>query len=167
MPSHSVHIEALLKVFPDARLIWAHRDPYKATGSLCNLWRLPKSLVMDTELLDQTAMGRNAMGQMRYHVDRPLRARDRIGDDRFFHMYYHEMMRDPMDVMRRIYDWAGRTADRRNRSAHAQLARRAPAGPVRAQRLQPRPIRPERRDSSNRSSPSTSTPSTSNWKAPP
>ena len=22
-------------------------------------------------------------------------------------MYYSEMMRDPMDVMRRIYDWAG------------------------------------------------------------
>jgi hypothetical protein len=106
MPSHSVHIEALLKVFPDARLIWAHRDPYKATGSLCNLWRLPQSLVMNTELLDQADMGRAATWQMRYHVDRPLRARDRIGDDRFFHMYYHEMMRDPMDVMRRIYEWA-------------------------------------------------------------
>jgi hypothetical protein len=107
MPSHSVHIEALLNVFPDARLIWAHRDPYKATGSLCNLWRLPQSLVMNTDLLDQTDMGRLAMWQMRYHVERPLRARDRIGDERFFHMYYHEMMRDPMDVMRRIYDWAG------------------------------------------------------------
>ena len=106
MPSHSVHIEALLRVFPDARLIWAHRDPYKATGSLCNLWRLPQSLVMNTELLDQTEMGRAAMWQMSHHVDRPLRARDRIGDDRFFHMYYHEMMRDPMDVMRRIYKWA-------------------------------------------------------------
>lgn len=106
MPSHSVHIEALLKVFPDARLIWAHRDPYKATGSLCNLWRLPQSLVMNTELLDQQEMGRLAMWQMGYHVDRPLRARDRIGDERFFHMYYHEMMRDPMDVMRRIYEWA-------------------------------------------------------------
>jgi hypothetical protein len=106
MPSHSVHIEALLKVFPDARLIWAHRDPYKATGSLCNLWRLPQSLVMNTELLDQADMGRAATWQMRYHVDRPLRARDRIGDDRFYHMYYHEMMRDPMDVMRRIYEWA-------------------------------------------------------------
>jgi hypothetical protein len=106
MPSHSVHIEALLKVFPDARLIWAHRDPYKATGSLCNLWRLPQSLVMNTELVDQTEMGRAAMWQMSYHVDRPLRARERIGDERFFHMYYHEMMRDPMDVMRRIYEWA-------------------------------------------------------------
>ncbi|MEB4211810.1 sulfotransferase [Mycobacterium sp. 94-17] len=106
MPSHSVHIEALLKVFPDARLIWAHRDPYKATGSLCNLWRLPQRLVMNTELVDQTEMGRAAMWQMGYHVDRPLRARDRIGDERFFHMYYQEMMRDPMDVMRRIYEWA-------------------------------------------------------------
>jgi hypothetical protein len=106
MPSHSVHIEALLKVFPDARLVWAHRDPYKATGSLCNLWRLPQSLVMNTELLDQTEMARNAAWQMQYHVERPLRARDRIGDDRFFHMYYHEMMRDPMDVMRRLYEWA-------------------------------------------------------------
>jgi hypothetical protein len=44
---------------------------------------------------------------MRYHVERPLRARDRIGDDRFFHMYYHEMMANPLDVMHRIYDWAG------------------------------------------------------------
>ena len=45
------------------------------------------------------------MAQMKYHVERPLRGRDRIGDERFFHMYYHEMMRDPMDAMRRIYEW--------------------------------------------------------------
>jgi len=107
MPSHSVHIEALLEVFPDARLIWAHRDPYKATGSLANLWKLPKGMVMHPDGIDLEAMGRNAMAQMTDHVERPLRARDRIGDDRFFHMYYSEMMRDPMAVMRRIYDWAG------------------------------------------------------------
>jgi Sulfotransferase family len=107
MPSHSVHIDTLLQVFPDARLIWAHRDPYKATASLCNLWKLPKGMTHHPEAVDLKAMGRNAMWQMRYHVERPLRARERIGDDRFFHMYYHEMMRDPLGVMRRIYDWAG------------------------------------------------------------
>ena len=106
MPSHSVHIDALLKVFPDARLVWAHRDPYKATGSLANLWKLPKGMVLQPDAIDLEAMGRDAAAQMRYHVERPLRARDRIGDKRFFHMYYHEMMRDPMDVMRRIYEWA-------------------------------------------------------------
>jgi hypothetical protein len=107
MPSHSVHIEALLAVFPDARIVWAHRDPYRATGSLANLWQLPKKMALRPEAIDQIAMGRNAMTQMKAHVQAPLRARDRIGDDRFFHMHYSEMMRDPMGVMRQIYDWAG------------------------------------------------------------
>ena len=107
MPSHSVHIDALLQVFPDARLIWAHRDPYKATGSLANMWKLPKGMTLHPDAVNYQALGRDAMNQMKVHVERPLRARDRIGDARFFHMYYHEMMRDPMDVMRRIYDWAG------------------------------------------------------------
>jgi hypothetical protein len=107
MPSHSVHIDALLRVFPDARLIWAHRDPYKATGSLANMWKLPKGMTLHPDTVDCQALGRDAMNQMKVHVERPLRARDRIGDARFFHMYYHEMMRDPIDVMRRIYDWAG------------------------------------------------------------
>lgn len=111
MPSHSVHIEALLKVFPDARLVWAHRDPYKATGSLGNLLMLPKGMVLHPDAIDREAMGRNVIAQMQYHVERPLRARERIGDERFFHMYYHEMMRDPMDVMRRLYDWAGDPLD--------------------------------------------------------
>ncbi|VEG46420.1 sulfotransferase family protein [Mycolicibacterium flavescens] len=127
MPSHSVHIEALLKVFPDARLIWAHRDPYRATGSLANLWRLPKQLTLQPDSIDLADMGRQAQWQMSYHVDRPLRARERIGDERFFHMYYSEMMRDPLDVMRRIYAWTGdpltEDTERRMRSwlaAHPQ-----------------------------------------------
>ncbi|HUO37425.1 MAG TPA: sulfotransferase [Mycobacterium sp.] len=107
MPSHAVHIDSLLKVFPDARIIWTHRDPYKATASLCNLWMGLKRIVMNEEDIDREALGRNAKKQMQAHVDRPLRARECIGDHRFFHVYYHEMMRDPIGVMRDIYDWAG------------------------------------------------------------
>ncbi|MDZ7882626.1 MAG: sulfotransferase [Mycobacterium sp.] len=107
MPSHSVFLDTLLAVFPDARLIWAHRDPFKAAGSLANLHMLPKSTVQHAEAIDRQALGRNVMTQMQQHVDRPLRTRERIGDERFFHMHYSDMMRDPIDVMRRIYDWAG------------------------------------------------------------
>ncbi|OBI37066.1 sulfotransferase family protein [Mycobacterium colombiense] len=107
MPSHSVHIETLLSVFPDARLVWAHRDPYRATASLANLWKLPRSLTQKPEAVDLNAMGKAAAAQMQVHVERPLAARKRIGDEQFFHMYYSEMMRDPIDVMRRLYDWAG------------------------------------------------------------
>jgi len=107
MPSHSVHVEALLKVFPDVRMVWAHRDPYRATGSLCNMWMVPQKMAMSEADIDRNALGRKAARQMQAHVERPLRARERIGDHRFFDMYYHEMMRDPMDVMRRLYEWAG------------------------------------------------------------
>ena len=120
MPSHSVHIEALLRVFPDARLIWTHRDPYRATVSLANMWRLPKRLCLNPDAIDPAAMGRAAAYQMPFHVDRPLAARRRIGDDRFFDMYYHEMMQDPIAVIRRIYDWAGDplTPETENRMLH-------------------------------------------------
>lgn len=107
MPSHAVHLNTLLEVFPDARLVWAHRDPYKATASLGNLWKLAKSIVLHPDASDTKAMGANAKAQMEVHVSRALEIRERIGDDRFFHMYYHEMMADPMDVMQRLYKWAG------------------------------------------------------------
>ena len=146
MPSHSVHIDTLLKVFPDARIIWAHRDPYKATGSLCNLWKLPKEVVAGQTDIDYIAMGANAAKQMKAHVERPLRARERIGDDRFFHMYYHDMMRDPMAVMRNIYDWAGDELTAGGGDGDEAVASRASAGPLRAQQLHPRPIRAQCRD---------------------
>lgn len=107
MPSHSVHLDALLDVFPDALLVWAHRDPFKATGSLCNLLMLPARMTLEEDAIDKAALGQNCKRQMREHVMRPLRVSDRIGDDRFFHLHYAELMRDPIGQMRALYDWTG------------------------------------------------------------
>ena len=107
MPSHSVHLEALLKVFPDARLVWAHRDPYRATGSLCNLLMLPASMTLKPEAIDKAALGQNCKRQMREHVMRPLAVRRRIGDGRFFDLHHAAFLRDPMGEMRRLYEWDG------------------------------------------------------------
>jgi hypothetical protein len=107
MPSHSVHIETLLAVFPDAQLVWAHRDPYTATGSLCNLLRLPASMTLTEDGFDPAYLGQNAKHQMREHVMRPLAVRDRLGDDRFFHLHYADLVSDPLATMRALYDWSG------------------------------------------------------------
>ena len=34
MPSHALFIRTLLKVFPDAQVVWTHRDPYAAMASV-------------------------------------------------------------------------------------------------------------------------------------
>jgi hypothetical protein len=49
----------------------------------------------------------NVLRQLRAHVVRPLHARRRVGDDRFFDLHYAALMRDPIGVMRSLYEWAG------------------------------------------------------------
>jgi hypothetical protein len=103
MPSHAIHIDALLAEFPDARIVWAHRDPFKATASFLRLNYLSRA-VLGAEASDVVP---NVLRQLRAHVERPLQTRRRIGDDRFFDLHYATLMRDPVGVMGALYAWAG------------------------------------------------------------
>lgn len=105
MPSHAVHIETLLATYPDVRIVWAHRDPFKSTASFLRLNYLSRA-VLGAEV-DLEVIVPNVLRQLKAHVDRPLTARRRIGDDRFFDLHYADLMRDPVAVMRSLYDWAG------------------------------------------------------------
>jgi len=105
MPSHAVHIETLLATFPDARIVWAHRDPFKSTASFLRLNYLSRA-VLGADI-DIDVIVPNVLGQLKEHIARPLATRRRIGDDRFFDLHYAELMRDPIAVMRSLYRWAG------------------------------------------------------------
>src|SRR6478609_3642120 len=87
MPSHAVHIEALLKEFPDARLVWAHRDPFKSAASFLRLNYLSRA-VLGAEASEVVP---NVLRQLRAHVERPMQTRKRIGDERFFDLNYSEL----------------------------------------------------------------------------
>ena len=105
MPSHAVHIEALLATFPDVRIVWAHRDPFKATASFLRLNYLSRAVLgCDVDTADVVS---NVLRQLRAHITRPMKVRERIGDDGFFDLHYSALMRDPIGVMRSLYDWAG------------------------------------------------------------
>jgi len=110
MPSHATHIETLLKTFPDVQIVWAHRDPYKALGSLCSAQRGGKASVCGGQA-DLEYVGRNSVKQIMAHIDRATTARQRIGDDRFFDLHYANLMRDPVAEMHRLYEWAGDSLD--------------------------------------------------------
>jgi hypothetical protein len=86
--------------------VWAHRDPFRATASLCSVWTDTKAMVLGAAY-DPERLGASATEQMRVHVERPLRARERIGADRFFDLHYADLVRDPIAQMRALYEWAG------------------------------------------------------------
>jgi hypothetical protein len=104
MPSDSLFIRTLFKVFPDAKVIWTHRDPYVAMSSImshrahsrANFNRDPDIAYMKARYPMQLAL----------HAARPLEvSRERPQD--FYHLYYDDMMSDPLAQMRKIYAWLG------------------------------------------------------------
>ena len=105
MPSHAVHIETLLATYPDVRIVWAHRDPFKSTASFLRLNYLSRAATGAN--IDVGVTVANVLRQLKEHVDRPLATRRRIGDGRFFDLHYADLVRDPVAVMQSLYDWAG------------------------------------------------------------
>jgi hypothetical protein len=101
MPSHTLFLETLLKVFPDARLVWTHRDPFTATGSLCSLISLAHRGAVGN--IDIEWIAGNYPLQAAAHADRAMDARDAIGEDRIIDIHYAELTRDPIGTMRRLY----------------------------------------------------------------
>ena len=102
MPSDSLFIRQLFKTFPDARVIWTHRDPYAATASVLNLRGGGRSF---TEKTNGAAFMRQRYPMhLALHALRPLEVSRERPDD-FYHLYYDDMMADPFGQMQRIYRW--------------------------------------------------------------
>jgi hypothetical protein len=105
MPSHALHIEALLKVFPDARIVWTHRDPLTALGSLCSTVAATQASFC-TEV-DRFYIGRTYAPQLAAHLDRPLAAREAGREPSFNDIDYEAVVADPLGEMRRLYTKLG------------------------------------------------------------
>ncbi len=107
MPSHGLWLETLLDAYPDARLIWAHRDPYTATSSFCSI--LSMAHMGYVGKIDYEWLGEDCSFQAQLHLDRIMNARARLGHDRIVDVHYADITREPMAAIRRLYADLGDT----------------------------------------------------------
>ena len=101
MPSHALWLDTLLKVYPDARLVWTHRDPFKAMGSFCSIISLGHMGFTGT--VDKAWIAENCSHQAFEHANRIMDSRDRLGEDRIADVHYAELVTDPINTMRQLY----------------------------------------------------------------
>lgn len=101
MPSHSLSLETLLATYPDARLVWTHRDPFTATGSFCSI--ITTGHMGFAGRIDIDWIRQNQPWQAQQHAERAMDARARIGHDRIIDIHYADLMRDPITTMRTLY----------------------------------------------------------------
>jgi hypothetical protein len=104
MPSDSVFIRSLFRAFPDARVIWTHRDPYAALASSFSM-RGNSRLIFNKDM-DVEYMRSRFPLQLAQHLVQPLEvSRERPND--FYHLYYDDLLADPLAQMKKLYAWLG------------------------------------------------------------
>ena len=115
MPSHALWLETLLKIYPDAQLVWAHRDPFTATSSFCSILSMAHRGY--TGKIDYEWLGEDCSYQAVLHLDRIMDTREKLGHDRIVDLHYADVTRDPMGAIRKLYADLGDTL-----SAEAEAA---------------------------------------------
>ena len=100
-PRHALWIETLQRVYPDARLVWAHRDPFTATSSFCSIISMGHMGYAGT--IDHQWIGENCAYQAQLHLDRAMDSRARLGHDRIVDFHYADIIRDPLGAIRQLY----------------------------------------------------------------
>lgn len=101
MPSHALWLDTLLSVYPDARLVWTHRDPFKAMGSFCSIISLGHMGFTGT--VDKEWIAENCSYQAFEHANRIMDSRDRLGEGRIADVHYAKLVTDPIGTMRQLY----------------------------------------------------------------
>ena len=102
-PQHMMDLPTLMKVFPDARLVFTHRDPLKTVVSMISLaWHFA---VITTDLPCRAAVRDMWLDVCEQKARRCVVARESVAATQQMDVYYHEMNADWRAVMRRIYDF--------------------------------------------------------------
>ena len=111
MPSHALHFVWALRAFPDARFIWTHRNPYNALASLGNT--ISTAHMSGMGKVDRQFIHHTYPLQMAEHVNRPMRLRASLPENKIYDVYCADFMREPIEGIRQVYDWLGEelTAD--------------------------------------------------------
>lgn len=104
-PFHLFHLDALLAIYPDARIVQTHRDIKQVIGSWCSFEAFIGLLFR--EKIDLKAIGREWMMMWAKGLRRAITVRERVGSDRFFDVSFASFTADPVGAIRQIYDHFG------------------------------------------------------------
>jgi hypothetical protein len=106
-PQHLWHLDTLLEFYPDARIVWTHRDPAKVVPSVASLNVSLQSL--NTNASDPVAVGRDWNDKLHLAVTRGIEFDDRQrGAAWCHHLQYADLMTDPIAAVRGLYAHFGR-----------------------------------------------------------
>jgi hypothetical protein len=116
-PKHLIALDALFVRYPDARIVWTHRDPAVVMPSVASLTSYIRTTASGP--VDEALYGREWTAFEELVLYRGLAVRDRIGrdDERFFDIHYRDLMADPVGTVEAILGRFGASFNGASRQA--------------------------------------------------
>jgi hypothetical protein len=110
-PEHLWFVDSLLKVFPDACIVWTHRNPFDCVSSYSSMVTLSRRTMKGK--VDPHVIGEHITKRFQAGVTRAAAALDAADPARFFHADFYETVTDPKGMVQRIEEHFGldRTSD--------------------------------------------------------
>jgi Sulfotransferase family len=106
-PKHLMALDVLLETYPDAVLVWTHRDPAVVVPSVCSLTSFMRTLTSGPTDLHQFGRAWAALEELVAY--RGVTARDRMPDaaSRVMDLHYRDLMADEVGSVASILEFAG------------------------------------------------------------
>jgi hypothetical protein len=106
-PSHLWSLEALLAVYPDARIVQTHRDPLAVIASMTSL--MATLLWIRSDRVDPGALGPRTVRSVAFMLQRASELRDRglLPPQQVHDVRYQDFLADPIAAVADVYDAFG------------------------------------------------------------
>jgi hypothetical protein len=125
-PFHLWHLDALLRVFPDATIVWPHRDIATVLASWCSLSEVIMRL--HNRRVDLNQLGRDWTQMWSQAMTRALRVRAAAARP-FLDLRYTELAGAPLPALEALFSSLGAELTPAGRQQITSRARTAPGGP--------------------------------------
>jgi hypothetical protein len=101
---HAGRFPAFFAVYPDARVLYIHRDPVQSIASRIQMMAdLTEGLTGSIDMTVQSKL-HTRLGRESFHA---IMANPMMDDPRVHHVLYADFVRDQVSVIREFYDFAG------------------------------------------------------------
>ncbi len=124
-PFHLWHLDALLRVFPDATIVWPHRDVPTALASWCSLAEV--TMRLHNRRVDLNQLGRDWAQMWSQAMTRALRTRAGVPQP-FLDLPYTQLASAPLPAMETLFSRLGAELTPAARQQITSRARTSPAG---------------------------------------
>jgi len=101
-PDHVFALDAIKSVYPDARIVFLHRDPLSVVASCSKLAELLRRSF--TNRIDRTEIGRQVSTRLIESTRRMIEASS--GD--ILHLQYRDVVSAPLEAVKKLYAHSGR-----------------------------------------------------------